>query len=113
MIKVAGILEVPNATLKGNQAYDLLRREIVSCRILPGTRFTEAELMERLELGKATCRIALQRLISGRVCLVDPAAWLSGDAGHRERRRRRVRVAGRTGADRGAQRHRAGQPRAT
>jgi DNA-binding GntR family transcriptional regulator len=65
VIKVTGIVEVPNATLKGNQAYELLRREIVSCRILPGTRFTEAELMDRLELGKATCRIALQRLIQG------------------------------------------------
>ncbi|MFG1418924.1 GntR family transcriptional regulator [Xanthobacter sp. V0B-10] len=59
----AAVLEVPSATLKGNQAYDMLRREIVSCRFLPGTRFTEAELMERLEIGKASCRIALQRLI--------------------------------------------------
>lgn len=57
------VLEIPSATLKGRQAYDLLRREIVSCRILPGTRFTEAELMGRLEIGKASCRIALQRLI--------------------------------------------------
>ncbi len=57
------VLEIPSATLKGRQAYDLLRHEIVSCRILPGTRFTEAELMERLEIGKASCRIALQRLI--------------------------------------------------
>ena len=60
-----GTLAVPNSTLKGNQAYDLLRREIVSCRILPGMRFTEAELMEKFELGKASCRIALQRLIQG------------------------------------------------
>lgn len=58
-------LEIPNATLKGNQAYERLRREIISCRILPGSRFTEAALMERFELGKATCRIALQRLIEG------------------------------------------------
>lgn len=58
----AGILAVPDATLRGNQAYDILRREIVSCRLIPGTRFTEAEIMERFELGKASCRIALQRL---------------------------------------------------
>ena len=57
------IVEVPTSTLKGNHAYDVLRREIVSCRMMPGTRFTEAELMDRLELGKASCRIALQRLI--------------------------------------------------
>ncbi|WP_279596382.1 GntR family transcriptional regulator [Methylobacterium sp. J-059] len=57
------VLTVPPATLRGNQAYDVLRRAIVSCRILPGMRFTEAEVMERYELGKASCRIALQRLI--------------------------------------------------
>ncbi|QZO02446.1 GntR family transcriptional regulator [Chenggangzhangella methanolivorans] len=51
-----------DATLKGNQAYDLLRREIVSCRIMPGARFTEPEMMERFGLGKASLRIALQRL---------------------------------------------------
>ncbi|WP_132030635.1 GntR family transcriptional regulator [Aquabacter spiritensis] len=53
---------MPASTLKGNQAYDRLRREIVSCRIVPGTRFTEAEIMDRFEFGKASCRIALQRL---------------------------------------------------
>jgi DNA-binding GntR family transcriptional regulator len=58
-----GILNVPESTLRANQAYHRLRREIVSCRIFPGTRFTEAELMERIKLGKASCRIALQRLI--------------------------------------------------
>ena len=58
----AGALAVPATTLKGNQAYDLLRREIVSCRLLPGTSITETELMERFALGKASCRIALQRL---------------------------------------------------
>lgn len=51
-----------DATLRGNQAYDLLRREIVSCRIMPGARFTEPEMMERFGLGKASLRIALQRL---------------------------------------------------
>ena len=57
-----GVVSVPDATRKANQAYDLMRREIVSCRLLPGTRFTEAEVMERFEMGKASCRIALQRL---------------------------------------------------
>lgn len=60
-----GNLQIPSATLKGNQAYERLRREIVSCRLLPGARFTEAELMDRYQLGKATCRIALQRLTEG------------------------------------------------
>lgn len=51
-----------DAALRGSQAYDLLRREIVSCRIMPGARFTEPEMMERFDLGKASLRIALQRL---------------------------------------------------
>lgn len=55
-------VETPDATLRGNQAYDLLRREIVSCRIMPGARFTEPEMMDRFQLGKASLRIALQRL---------------------------------------------------
>ena len=45
----ATVLAVPDATRKGNQAYDLMRREIVACRLLPGTRFTEAEVMEARE----------------------------------------------------------------
>jgi DNA-binding GntR family transcriptional regulator len=58
----ASVVTMPTATLKANQAYDILRREIVSCRILPGTRFTETELIDRFGFGKASCRIALQRL---------------------------------------------------
>lgn len=56
-------IAMPDVTLKGNQAYDLIRREIVSCRIMPGSRFTEPELMDRFVLGKASLRIALQRLM--------------------------------------------------
>ncbi|WP_245479816.1 GntR family transcriptional regulator, partial [Hansschlegelia zhihuaiae] len=54
-----------DSTLRGNHAYDLIRREIVSCRIMPGARFTEPELMERYGLGKSSLRIALQRLTEG------------------------------------------------
>lgn len=52
----------PDAALRGNHAYELIRREIVSCRIMPGARVTEPELMGRFGLGKASLRIALQRL---------------------------------------------------
>ncbi len=58
----SGQIAMHDTTLKGNQAYDLLRREIVSCRIMPGARFTEPEMMDRFRLGKASLRIALQRL---------------------------------------------------
>lgn len=62
-VHASTVVGMPSATLKASQAYDALRQEIVSCRLLPGTRFTEAELMARFGLGKASCRIALQRLI--------------------------------------------------
>jgi len=48
--------------LRGDQAYERLRREIVACRILPGAQLTETELMDRFGLGKASLRVALQRL---------------------------------------------------
>lgn len=48
---------------RGDKAHDLIRSELVSCRIMPGARFTEAELMQRFSLGKASVRVALRRLI--------------------------------------------------
>ncbi|WP_051460043.1 GntR family transcriptional regulator [Methylopila sp. 73B] len=67
----AAEIAMPEATLRGAQAYDLIRREIVSCRILPGARVTEPELMDRFGVGKASLRIALQRLTqSGLVCSI-------------------------------------------
>ena len=60
------IVAQPDA-VRANQAYDLLRREIVSCRILPGSHVTEPELMDRYSLGKASLRIALQRLVQSRL----------------------------------------------
>ena len=47
---------------KADQAYALFRREIVACRIAPGERLTEADLAGRFGIGKASLRIALQRL---------------------------------------------------
>lgn len=43
-------------------AYAAIRRDILSCRLLPGVTVTEAELIERYGLGKSGCRIALARL---------------------------------------------------
>jgi len=51
--------------IRADRAYDLLRQEILSCRILPGSHFTEPELIERFSVGKASLRIALQRLVQG------------------------------------------------
>ncbi len=45
-----------------DQAYNRLRRDILTCRLMPGSLVTESELMERYQLGKSTCRLALARL---------------------------------------------------
>ncbi|BES85417.1 hypothetical protein PEC302107_16400 [Pectobacterium araliae] len=45
-----------------DQAYHTIRRDILTCRMLPGSLVTESELMERYQLGKSTCRLALTRL---------------------------------------------------
>lgn len=49
--------------LRHDEAYLCIRRDIISCQLWPGQRFTEAELIERYQIGKATCRNALLRLM--------------------------------------------------
>ncbi len=55
--------------LKGNegtslmeQAYAQLRREIITCKLRPGSDISESELAERLEMSKTPIREALARL---------------------------------------------------
>ncbi|EWY41084.1 GntR family transcriptional regulator [Skermanella stibiiresistens SB22] len=40
-----------------------MRKEIISCRMMPGSLLSEPEVMHRFEIAKASCRVALQRLI--------------------------------------------------
>ncbi|MGO6694446.1 GntR family transcriptional regulator [Rhizobium johnstonii] len=56
-------ISIMDGTKKGDRAYDVLRREIVSCRMMPGSLLSEPEVMQRFEIAKASCRVALQRLI--------------------------------------------------
>ena len=51
------------ADSQGEAAYALIRREVLSCRLMPGVTVTEPELMARYGLGKSSCRIALTRLV--------------------------------------------------
>lgn len=43
-------------------AYNSLRRDILTCRLLPGSKITEPALMAQYQIGKSSCRIALTRL---------------------------------------------------
>jgi DNA-binding GntR family transcriptional regulator len=47
----------------GDDAYRRIRRDIVSCRIMPGATITEPGLMATYGVGKSSCRIALVRLV--------------------------------------------------
>lgn len=49
-------------TQQGAIAFEMLRADIVSCRIAPGSNVSEAELATRYRLGKAAIRRALVRL---------------------------------------------------
>ena len=49
-------------TQQGAVAFEMLRADIVSCRIAPGSSVSEAELAARHGLGKAAIRRALIRL---------------------------------------------------
>ena len=47
---------------QGAVAFEMLRADIVTCRIAPGSNVSEAELAARYGLGKAAIRRALIRL---------------------------------------------------
>ena len=61
-LEAVDAVSISDHALRGDQAYERLRLEIISCRLLPGSQLTEAEIMERFKVGKASCRIALVRL---------------------------------------------------
>ncbi|MDQ7982218.1 GntR family transcriptional regulator [Paraburkholderia sp. SARCC-3016] len=50
------------AKLLSERACSAIRHDILSCVIEPAATLTEASLMARYGIGKATCRVALQRL---------------------------------------------------
>ena len=62
MSKAIASTAAPDADSLANVAYAAIRRDILSCRLLPGVTVTEPELMDRYALGKSGCRIALARL---------------------------------------------------
>lgn len=55
---------------QSDHAYEQIKREIILCRLAPGTHFSEAELSTRLGLARAATRAALTRLAE--VQLVQP-----------------------------------------
>lgn len=55
---------------QSDQAFEQIKRDIILCRLAPGTRFSEAELSAMLGLGRAATRAALTRL--GDTGLIQP-----------------------------------------
>ncbi|MFL9899751.1 GntR family transcriptional regulator [Paraburkholderia fungorum] len=48
---------------RGDDAYGRIRRDILSCRFMPGSTVSESQLMDTYAIGKNSCRIALVRLV--------------------------------------------------
>ena len=62
MLDASGLIQSDGETQQGAIAFEMLRADIVSCRVAPGSSVSEAELAGRYRLGKAAIRRALVRL---------------------------------------------------
>jgi DNA-binding GntR family transcriptional regulator len=62
MLDASGPIQTDTETQQGDIAFEMLRADIVTCRIAPGSSVSEAELAQRYRLGKAGIRRALVRL---------------------------------------------------
>jgi DNA-binding GntR family transcriptional regulator len=62
MLDASGPIQTDAETQQGDIAFQMLRADIVACRIAPGASVSEAELAQRYRLGKAGIRRALVRL---------------------------------------------------
>ncbi|WP_260856005.1 GntR family transcriptional regulator [Pseudomonas oryzihabitans] len=60
------------ADSQAEAAYRRIRRDILSCLLMPGVLITEPGLMERYGIGKSSCRIALTRLSHEHLVLSRP-----------------------------------------
>jgi len=61
MIQLSSTAEEAKPLLK-DQAYDLIKIDIIQCRLKPGSEVSEATLANRYNLGKAPIRAALSKL---------------------------------------------------
>ena len=62
MTDLLELLPAAAATSFGDDAYQRIRRDVISCRLAPGAFVTEPELMATYDIRKTSCRIALVRL---------------------------------------------------
>jgi DNA-binding GntR family transcriptional regulator len=62
MLDVSRSLPPDSETRQSDIAFEMLKADIVACRLAPGAGVTEGELAERYRLGKAPIRFALARL---------------------------------------------------
>jgi len=62
MLDASAPVQCDGETRQGDIAFEMLRTDIVTCRIVPGSSVSEAELATRYKLGKAGIRRALVRL---------------------------------------------------
>jgi DNA-binding GntR family transcriptional regulator len=54
------------------EAYDVLKRDIIRCALVPGQQVSEGLLEERYQIGRSAIRVALNRLLQERLVTVLP-----------------------------------------
>jgi DNA-binding GntR family transcriptional regulator len=57
-----GTLQAAKAQTLGDSAYELVRRQLITCAIAPGATFTENDIAQTLEMSKTPVREALRRV---------------------------------------------------
>ena len=60
---LATLIPSAPAILRCDDAYERIRRDLLSCKLTPGSTVTESQLMSEYGIGKTSCRIALVRLV--------------------------------------------------
>ncbi len=62
MLDISRTLPADGDTRQSDIAFEMMKADIVACRLEPGASVSEGELAERYQLGKAPIRMALTRL---------------------------------------------------
>lgn len=62
MLDIARTLPADGDTRQSDIAFEMMKADIVACRLPPGANVSEGDLAERYQLGKAPIRMALARL---------------------------------------------------
>ena len=68
----SGLSPNPEKRTKAETVYRALRQQILTCKLAAGSSVSEGMLAERLHVGKAPVRVAIQRLAAEGFLTIEP-----------------------------------------